>query len=39
MRLLHEVMIPRIAADWSLVADYLEYEVEDKKVDKREVSP
>ncbi|XP_065907949.1 uncharacterized protein [Dysidea avara] len=32
MRLLHEVVIPRIAADWSLVADYLEYEVEDKKV-------
>ena len=32
MRLLHEVVIPRIAADWSLVADYLEYEVEDKKL-------
>ena len=34
MRLLHEVVIPRIAADWSLVADYLEYEVEDKKLIK-----
>ena len=32
MRILHEVVIPRIAADWSLVADYLEYEVEDKKL-------
>jgi len=32
MRLLHEVVIPKIAADWSLVADYLEYEVEYKKV-------
>jgi len=30
MKLLHEVVIPRIAAKWSLVADYLEYEVEDK---------
>ena len=26
------MVIPRIAADWSLVADYLEYEVEDKKL-------
>ena len=25
-------MIPRIAPNWSLVADYLEYEVEDKKL-------
>jgi len=35
MRLLHEVVIPRIAADWSLVADYLEYEVEYKKMIKK----
>jgi len=35
MRLLHEVVIPRIAADWSLVADYLEYEVEYKKLIKK----
>ena len=34
MRLLHEVVIPRIAADWSIVADYLEYEIEDKQVIK-----
>jgi len=32
MKLLHEVVIPRIAAKWSLVADYLEYEVEDKNL-------
>jgi len=35
MRLLHELVIPRIAADWSLVADYLEYEVEYKKMIKK----
>ena len=28
MRLLHEIVVPRIAADWSMVADYLEYELE-----------
>ena len=27
MRLLHEIVVPRIAANWSIVADYLEYEV------------
>ena len=32
MRLLHEAVIPRIAAYWSIVADYLEYEVETKKL-------
>ena len=34
MRLLHEVVVPRIAADWSIVADYLDYEVEYKRVIK-----
>ena len=34
MRLLHEVVVPRIAADWSIVADYLEYEVEYKRIIK-----
>ena len=34
MRLLHEIVIPRIATDWSMVADYLEYEVEYKQVIK-----
>lgn len=30
MRLLHEIVVPRIVADWSKVADYLEYELEYK---------
>ena len=34
MRLLHEIVVPRIAADWSIVADYLEYEVEYKQIIK-----
>ena len=34
MRLLHEIVVPRITADWSMVADYLEYEVEYKQVIK-----
>ena len=34
MRLLHEIVVPRIAADWSIVADYLEYEVEYKRIIK-----
>ena len=34
MRLLHEIVIPRIAADWSIVADYLDYEVKTKKLIK-----
>ena len=34
MRLLHEVVVPRIAADWSIVADYLNYEVEYKQLIK-----
>ena len=34
MRLLHEIVVPRIATDWSIVADYLEYEVEYKQVIK-----
>ena len=37
MRLLHEIVVPRIAADWSIVADYLEYEVEYKRVIKKSV--
>ena len=32
MRLLHEIVVPRIAADWSIVADYLEYELEYKRL-------
>ena len=32
MRLLHEIVVPRIAADWSMVADYLEYELEFKRL-------
>ena len=32
MRLLHEIVIPRLAANWSMVADYLEYEVEYKQL-------
>ena len=35
MRLLHDVVIPKIAADWSIVADYLEYEVEYKRIIER----
>ena len=34
MKLLHEIVVPRIAADWSKVADYLEYEVEYKRIIK-----
>ena len=34
MRLLHEIVIPRIAADWSIVADYLEYKLKDKQAIK-----
>ena len=34
MRLLHEIVIPRITADWNIVADYLEYEVEYKRLIK-----
>ena len=34
MRLLHEIVIPKIAADWSKVADYLDYDVEYKRVIK-----
>ena len=32
MRVLHEIVVPRIAADWSMVADYLGYEVEYKRM-------
>ena len=32
MRLLHEAVIPRIAANWSIVADYLQYKVEAKRL-------
>ena len=34
MRLLHKIVVPRIAADWSIVADYLKYEVKDKQAIK-----
>ena len=34
MRLLHDIVIPRIAVDWSIVADYLEYKVEYKQIIK-----
>ena len=36
MKILHEVVVPRIAAHWSLVADYLEYELEYKQVIKKQ---
>ena len=32
MRLLHEIVVPRIAAKWSIVADYLKYELEYKQL-------
>ena len=32
MKVLHDVVVPRIAANWSMVADYLEYEVEFKNL-------
>ena len=32
MRLLHEIVVPRIAADWSMVADFLEYDVQYKRL-------
>lgn len=32
MKLLHEIVIPKIAAEWSMVADCLEYEVEYKEI-------
>ena len=32
MRLLHEIVVPRIAAKWSIVADYLGYELEYKQL-------
>ena len=34
MRLLHEIVVPRIKNDWSMVADYLEYEVKYKRAIK-----
>ena len=34
MRLLHEIVVPRIAAEWDVVAIYLMYEVEHKKLIK-----
>ena len=36
MKLLHEVVVPRIAAHWSLVADYLEYELEFRQVIRKQ---
>jgi len=32
MRVLHDIVIPRIAAHWSMVADNLEYELEFKQL-------
>ena len=32
MKLIHDIVVPRIAAHWNLVADYLEYELEYKQV-------
>jgi len=32
MRVLHEIVIPRVAAHWSVLADYLEYELEYKQL-------
>ena len=32
MRLLHEIVVPRIAAEWDVVAIYLGYEVEYKQL-------
>ena len=32
MKVLHQVVIPRIAARWSMVADFLEYELEFKEI-------
>lgn len=34
MRLLHEIVIPRIASNWSMVADYLHYDMEHKQLIK-----
>ena len=35
MKLLRQIVIPRIAASWETVADYLEYEPEYKQLIKR----
>jgi len=32
MRILHDIVIPRVAAHWSVLADYLEYELEYKQL-------
>jgi len=32
MRVLHDIVIPRVAAYWSVLADYLEYELEYKQL-------
>jgi len=32
MRVLHDIVIPRVAAHWSVLADYLEYELEYKQL-------
>ena len=32
MKLLHEIVIPKIASKWDMVADYLEYEIEFKEL-------
>ena len=34
MRLLHEIVVPRIAANWDVVAIYLKYEMEYKQLIK-----
>lgn len=32
MKLLHEIVIPKIAARWRMVADYLEYQIGFKEI-------
>ncbi|XP_065907619.1 uncharacterized protein [Dysidea avara] len=32
MRVLHDIILPRVAAHWSVLADYLEYELEYKQL-------
>ena len=37
MRLLHEIVVPRITVKWDVVAIYLGYEVECKQLIKKDV--
>ena len=36
MKLLHEIIVPKIAASWNTVADYLEYELEYKQIIRKQ---